>query len=88
MGKGFSNIELLFTTAIMATLASSIMGNMQASKEKILMEGARIAVKYERIIDQECEDSEDVKDSIIRKLLKGEPLSEEEEAYAKAVAEG
>jgi type II secretory pathway pseudopilin PulG len=84
MGKGFSKIELLFTTAIMVTLASSIMGNIQASKEKILMEGSRMAVKYEGLLEREYED---VKDSIIRKLLKGSPLSEEEYAYAKVIAE-
>jgi prepilin-type N-terminal cleavage/methylation domain-containing protein len=85
MEKGFSKIELLVTTAIMATLASGIVGNIQKSREKILTEGARMAVKYEGLLELECED---VKDSIIRKLLKGEPLSEEEDAYAKAVAEG
>lgn len=83
MEKGFSKIELLVTTALMMTVASGFMNHIQRTKEKILEEGAEIAVRYESMLD-EIEGQEDARDSIIRKLVNKSELSEEEWAYIRA----
>jgi len=83
MEKGFSKIELLVTTALMMTVASGFMNHIQRTKEKILEEGAEIAVRYENMLD-EIEGQEDVRNSIIRKLVNKSELSEEEWAYIRA----